>query len=73
MAGSSHPLLRTERLVKQFKRRVVVNEVSIQVEEGQIVGLLGPNGAGKTTTFHMIVGLIRPTAGQIWFAGSDVT
>lgn len=67
------PLLRTENLMKQFKRRVVVNEVSIEVSRGEIVGLLGPNGAGKTTTFRMTVGMLRPNAGRIWFEGQDVT
>ena len=67
------PLLRTEQLCKQFKRRCVVNDVSIELAPGDIVGLLGPNGAGKTTTFRMIVGLLRPTSGRIWFAGQDVT
>jgi lipopolysaccharide export system ATP-binding protein len=66
-------LLRTEHLFKQFSRRTVVRDVSIEVSPGHIVGLLGPNGAGKTTTFRMIVGLLRPTSGQIWFCGRDVT
>jgi lipopolysaccharide export system ATP-binding protein len=66
-------LLRTENLVRQFKRRVVVRGVSIELREGEIVGLLGPNGAGKTTTFRMTVGLLRPNEGRIWFAGQDVT
>ena len=74
MTGSlSKPLLRTERLYKQFKRRTVVSDVSIELAPGTIVGLLGPNGAGKTTTFQMIVGLLRPTSGRIWFCGQDVT
>jgi lipopolysaccharide export system ATP-binding protein len=69
----TEPLLRTEDLVKRFKRRVVVRDVSIELNAGEIVGLLGPNGAGKTTTFRMAVGLLRPTTGRIWFAGRDVT
>ena len=73
MSESAPPLLRTEHLVKQFKRRTVVNDVSIELEQGVVVGLLGPNGAGKTTTFRMIVGLLRPTSGRIWFCGRDVT
>ena len=67
------PLLRTEQLYKQFKRRTVVNDVSIELAPGEIVGLLGPNGSGKTTTFRMIVGLLRPTSGRVWFCGQDVT
>lgn len=73
MPETDQPLLRTEGLVKQFKRRVVVHDVSIELERGEIVGLLGPNGAGKTTTFQMTVGLLRPTAGRIWFSGKDIT
>ncbi|MCI7141173.1 LPS export ABC transporter ATP-binding protein [Alistipes sp.] len=58
--------LYTSELVKKYKARTVVNQVSIDVNQGEIVGLLGPNGAGKTTTFYMIVGLIKPNAGQIF-------
>lgn len=58
--------LYTTDLVKQYKTRTVVNHVSIDVKQGEIVGLLGPNGAGKTTTFYMIVGLIKPNAGNIY-------
>ncbi len=60
-------------LVKSFKDRRVVNEVSVKVEQGEIVGLLGPNGAGKTTTFYLITGLIRPDAGQVRLDGLDLT
>ncbi|GMW03477.1 MAG: ABC transporter ATP-binding protein [Candidatus Hydrogenedentota bacterium] len=67
------PLLRAENLVKQFKRRTVVKEVSIELNPGEVVGLLGPNGAGKTTTFRMVVGMLRPTDGRIFFNGKDVT
>jgi len=70
---SPQPLLRTQGLYKQFKRRTVVRNVSIDLAAGEIVGLLGPNGAGKTTSFNMVVGLLRPSAGQIWFCGKDVT
>ncbi len=66
-------LLRTEALVKAYRRRRVVQGVSIQVNEGEIVGLLGPNGAGKTTSFYMIVGLVRPNGGKVLFQGKDVT
>lgn len=66
-------ILRTENLVKKYKKRTVVKGVSVQVEQGEIVGLLGPNGAGKTTTFYMIVGLIRPNKGQIFLDGRNIT
>lgn len=66
-------LLSTTDLVKEYRRRRVVNGVSIQVEPGEIVGLLGPNGAGKTTSFNMVVGLIRPDAGEVWFEEKAVT
>lgn len=65
--------LYTTDLVKRYKTRTVVNEVSVEVEQGEIVGLLGPNGAGKTTTFYMIVGLIRPNAGNIFLDETDIT
>lgn len=67
------PLLRTEGLVKIYNGRSVVNGVDINVRRGEIVGLLGPNGAGKTTTFYMIVGLIRPNGGRVFFEDKDVT
>ena len=60
-------------LVKKYKQRAVVNDVSLEVRQGEIVGLLGPNGAGKTTTFYMIVGLIRPNAGKIFLDERDIT
>jgi lipopolysaccharide export system ATP-binding protein len=65
--------LSAEKLVKIYNRRRVVNEVTLAVDQGEIVGLLGPNGAGKTTTFYMMVGLIRPKAGRIYIEGEDVT
>ncbi len=65
--------IRTENLVKQYKHRTVVNHVSINVKQGEIVGLLGPNGAGKTTSFYMIVGLIQPLEGKIFLDGNDIT
>jgi lipopolysaccharide export system ATP-binding protein len=71
--GDDSPILRTEGLVKTYNRRTVVNGVDIHVKSGEIVGLLGPNGAGKTTTFYMIVGLVRPNAGKVFFRGEDVT
>jgi lipopolysaccharide export system ATP-binding protein len=66
-------LVRTEKLVKSYRGRTVVNEVDINVRPGEIVGLLGPNGAGKTTTFYMVVGLIHPTAGQVWFKDRNIS
>jgi lipopolysaccharide export system ATP-binding protein len=66
-------ILRSENLVKTYKGRRVVNEVSVQVQQGEIVGLLGPNGAGKTTTFYMTVGLITPDSGRIYLADKDIT
>jgi len=66
-------LIRTEKLVKAYKGRKVVREVDINVKAGEIVGLLGPNGAGKTTSFYMIVGLVRPSGGKVFFNGKNVT
>jgi lipopolysaccharide export system ATP-binding protein len=65
--------LRAEKLVKKYKRRTVVNDVSVEVSQGEIVGLLGPNGAGKTTSFYMIVGLIKPNSGQIFLDKENIT
>ncbi len=66
-------ILRTENLVKVFKKRRVVNGVSIRIKQGQIVGLLGPNGAGKTTTFRMVVGLLKPQRGDIFLDDKKIT
>jgi lipopolysaccharide export system ATP-binding protein len=65
--------LRSEKLLKIYKKRRVVNGISIEVKSGEIVGLLGPNGAGKTTTFYMITGLIRPNGGRIFMDSHDLT
>lgn len=65
--------LHTDNLVKKYRNRTVVDHVSIEVEQGEIVGLLGPNGAGKTTSFYMIVGLIRPREGRIFLDDEDIT
>ena len=70
---SSGPLLQTDKLVKIYGGRAVVNGVDINVRRGEVVGLLGPNGAGKTTSFYMIVGLVRPNSGRVLFDGKDVT
>ena len=66
-------ILKAENLIKKYKQRVVVNDVSFQVAQGEIVGLLGPNGAGKTTSFYMIVGLIRPNEGRVFLDDVDIT
>lgn len=66
-------LLRTDTLVKKYKQRTVVKGVSIEVNQGEIVGLLGPNGAGKTTTFYMIVGLIKPFSGHVFLDNEEIT
>ena len=66
-------LLRTDTLVKKYKQRTVVKGVSIEVNQGEIVGLLGPNGAGKTTTFYMIVGLIKPFSGHVYLDNEEIT
>ncbi|HWJ24750.1 MAG TPA: LPS export ABC transporter ATP-binding protein [Gemmatimonadaceae bacterium] len=71
LAGGS--TLKAEGLLKMYRRRKVVNDVALQLQQGEIVGLLGPNGAGKTTTFYMIVGLIQPLAGRILLDGEDIT
>jgi lipopolysaccharide export system ATP-binding protein len=65
--------LRSENLVKIYKKRKVVNKASVQVSKGEIVGLLGPNGAGKTTTFYMIVGMIKPDEGKVFLDDQDIT
>lgn len=65
--------LYTENLVKKYRSRTVVDHVSIEVEQGEIVGLLGPNGAGKTTSFYMIVGLIQPREGRIFLDNEEIT
>jgi len=66
-------VLEAKGLVKTYRRRRVVNDVALRLQQGEIVGLLGPNGAGKTTTFYMIVGLIQPLAGHIRLDGKDIT
>ena len=63
----------TQHLIKKYKQRTVVDDVSVQLEQGQIVGLLGPNGAGKTTTFYMIVGLIKPFSGKVFLEDREIT
>jgi lipopolysaccharide export system ATP-binding protein len=66
-------LLRTDKLVKEYRQRRVVNGVSIGVSAGEIVGLLGPNGAGKTTTFNIVVGIVKPDEGSVRFQDEDIT
>ncbi len=65
--------LESKKLVKIYKKRKVVNEVSIGVNQGEVVGLLGPNGAGKTTTFYMIVGMIKPDSGSVFLGGKEIS
>lgn len=65
--------LRSEDLIKVYKKRTVVNKVSVQVKQGEVVGLLGPNGAGKTTTFYMIVGMIKPNGGHVYLDNKEIT
>src|SRR5437899_12971999 len=66
-------LLTTDNLIKEYRKRRVVNGVSIEVNAGEVVGLLGPNGAGKTTTFNMVVGVVRPDGGSVKFLDKNVT
>lgn len=66
-------ILRSENLVKKYKSRTVAKNVSVQVQQGEIVGLLGPNGAGKTTSFYMIVGMVKPNSGRIFLDDKDIT
>ncbi len=70
MAGNT---LRSENLIKIYKKRTVVNKASVQVSKGEIVGLLGPNGAGKTTTFYMIVGMVKPDGGHVFLDSANIT
>ncbi len=73
MTDNPSAVLRGEDLVKKYKRRTVVDHISVAVKQGEIVGLLGPNGAGKTTTFYMIVGLVKPNQGKIFLDQADIT
>ena len=66
-------ILRTEKIVKKYRQRIVVNDVSVEVRQGEIVGLLGPNGAGKTTSFYIIVGLIKPFSGKVFLDDDEIT
>lgn len=66
-------VIHTEELIKSYRNRTVVNHVSVNVKQGEIVGLLGPNGAGKTTTFYMVVGLIKPDEGRVFLNETDIT
>ena len=71
--GTDTLTLSARHLTKRYDKRAVVDDVSLSVEQGEIVGLLGPNGAGKTTTFHMIVGMVRPNDGRIYLNEDDIT
>jgi lipopolysaccharide export system ATP-binding protein len=66
-------VLRSENLIKTYKKRAVVNKVSIDVKQGEVVGLLGPNGAGKTTTFYMVVGMVTPDSGKVFLDDVEIT
>jgi len=73
LEGTDKLSLRTEGLIKEYGRRRVVNDISIVINKGEVVGLLGPNGAGKTTTFYMVVGLIRPDSGKVYLDNTEIT
>ena len=66
-------MIKTNKLVKKYHNRKVVNEVDLEMNQGEVVGLLGPNGAGKTTTFYMITGLVKPDSGSVYLADEDIT
>ena len=66
-------ILRADHLVKKYKARTVVNDMSVTVGQGEIVGLLGPNGAGKTTCFYMMVGMVKPNSGRIFLDTTEIT
>jgi lipopolysaccharide export system ATP-binding protein len=72
-AQNGKSVLRSDLLIKRYKKRTVVNQVTVQVRQGEIVGLLGPNGAGKTTTFYMIVGMVRPNGGRVFVDDQELT
>lgn len=70
---SNQSILEARELVKMYRKRKVVNQVSFNVHQGEVVGLLGPNGAGKTTSFYMVVGMIKPNSGSVYLNGQDIT
>jgi lipopolysaccharide export system ATP-binding protein len=72
-APSAQGLVRVESLAKHYGRKLAVQDVSLELRAGEVVGLLGPNGAGKTTTFYMVVGLVPPTSGKVFLNGKDIT
>ena len=73
MSNGNSKILRADNLIKKYRNRTVVQDVSLQLKQGEIVGLLGPNGAGKTTSFYMIVGLIKPNSGKVFLDNVDIT
>ena len=73
MSNGNSKILRADNLIKKYRNRTVVQDVSLQLRQGEIVGLLGPNGAGKTTSFYMIVGLIKPNSGKVFLDNVDIT
>ncbi len=72
-SSNGRGVLRSEGLFKQYRKRLVVHDVSVDVRQGEVVGLLGPNGAGKTTTFYMIVGMVRPMKGKVFLGDREIT
>lgn len=73
MAEDNKSILKAESLIKRYKKRTVVKDVSLNLKQGEVVGLLGPNGAGKTTTFYMMVGMIKPNAGRVYLDSDEIT
>ncbi|HRY84504.1 MAG TPA: ATP-binding cassette domain-containing protein, partial [Candidatus Cloacimonadota bacterium] len=65
--------IRAQNLVKRYGKRTVVNDLDMEIKQGEVVGILGPNGAGKTTTFYMIIGLAKPNRGKVWLDDKDIT
>lgn len=73
MADENISIIRADNLIKRYRKRTVVKDVSLNLKQGEIVGLLGPNGAGKTTTFYMIVGMIKPNSGKVYLDNTEIT
>jgi lipopolysaccharide export system ATP-binding protein len=73
VADENKSIIRADNLIKRYRKRTVVKDVSLNLKQGEIVGLLGPNGAGKTTTFYMIVGMIKPNSGKVYLDNTEIT